>query len=326
LVHSLSTGETGTIRQYFISKTKEVVGDLVPVGYSVRHQEVLLLVEGRMLSESNRPGEIAVRSHFLSPGYWHRPELTAAKFLNDPDDPDARIYLTGDLGVMRPDGCLEYHGRKDSQVKIRGNNVGVGEIEAMLRKVNGVKEAVVVSREKSAGDTHLIAYVVPDGQKSPSAGALRRTLADWFPGPMIPSAFVILDTLPMTVNGKIDRRRLPEPDNLRPALDNQYTSPRTPMERDLAAIWAEVLALVRAGVEDNFFDLGGHSLAAARIVSHVLRTFAVDLSIKVLFDRFTVSGMAQAILVEQARRAPGKLIDQVLSELEAMADPDVEKI
>jgi amino acid adenylation domain-containing protein len=326
LVHSLSTGETGTIRQYFISKTTEVVGDLVPVGYSVRHQEVLLLVEGRVLSESNRPGEIAVRSRFLSPGYWHRPELTAVKFLDDPDDPDARIYLTGDLGVMRPDGCLEYHGRKDFQIKIRGNNVGVGEIEAILRKVNGVNEAVVVSREKSAGEAHLVAYVVPDGRAPLTAGALRRALADWFPDPMIPSAFVILDTLPMTANGKIDRRRLPEPGNLRPALDNLCKLPQTPMERDLAAIWAEVLALDRVGVEDNFFDLGGHSLAAARIVSHVLRTFAVDVSIKALFDRPTVGGMAQAILVEQARCSPGQLIDQILSELEGMADADLEKM
>lgn len=326
LVHSLSTGETGTIRQYFISKTTEVVGDLVPVGYPVRQQQVLLLDEQRTFSESNRIGEIAVRSRFLSPGYWHRPELTAAKFLEDPDVPDARIYLTGDLGAMRPDGCLEYHGRKDFQVKIRGNNVGVGEIEATLRKVNGVKEAVVVSRKKKAGETHLVAYVVSDGQKSPSSGALRRALADWFPGPMIPSAFVILDALPMTPNGKIDRRRLPEPGNLRPVLDNPYKLPRTPMETDLAAIWAEVLALDRIGVDDNFFDLGGHSLAAARIVSHVLKTFAVDVPIKALFDRPTVGGMAQAILVEQAGCAPGQLIDEVLSEVEAMADADWEKV
>ena len=326
LVHSLSTGETGAIRQYFISKTTEVVGDLVPVGYPVRHQEVLLLDEQRAFSEWNRIGEIAIRSRFLSPGYWQRPELTRAKFLEDPGDPDTRIYLTGDLGVMRPDGCLEYHGRKDFQVKIRGNNVGVGEIEAMLRKVNGVKEALVVSREKSLGETHLVAYVVPDGQTSPTAGALRRALADWFPGPMIPSAFVILDALPMTPNGKIDRRRLPELDNLRPVLDNPYTLPRTPMERDLAAIWAEMLVLERVGVEDNFFDLGGHSLGAARILSRVRAAFHVDLSVKALFDRPTVSGMAQAILVEQASRTDEQLIDQVLSEVEAMADADVEEI
>jgi amino acid adenylation domain-containing protein len=322
LVHSLSTGETGTVRQYFISKTTEVVGNLVPVGYAVRHQEVLLLDEQRALSEWNGVGEIAIRSRFLSPGYWQRPELTQAKFLEVPGDPDARIYLTGDLGVMRPDGCLEYHGRKDFQVKIRGNNVSVGEIEAMLRKVNGVTEAVVVSREKSPGETHLVAYVVPDGHTSPTAGALRRALADWLPGPMIPSAFVILDALPMTANGKIDRLRLPDPGNLRPALDNPYTLPHTPMETALSAIWANVLALDRVGVEDNFFDLGGHSLGAARILARVGEAFHVDLSVKALFDRPTVAGMAQAILAEQASRMDEQLIDQILSEVEALGDGD----
>jgi amino acid adenylation domain-containing protein len=326
LVHSLSTGETGTIRQYFIDKTTEIVGDLIPVGYQVRDHEVLLLDEQRALIGWNRPGEIAVRSGFLSPGYWRRPDLTRAKFLEEPGDADARIFLTGDLGVMRSDGCLEYHGRKDFQVKIRGNNVGVGEIEAMLRKVDGVKEAAVVSRERKPGETHLVAYVVPDRLSSPTAGALRRVLADSFPGPMIPSVFVILDALPMTPNGKIDRRRLPELDNVRPALENPYTLPRTPMERDLAAIWAEVLALDRVGVEDNFFDLGGHSLGAARILSRVDAEFNVDLPLKALFDRPTVVGMVQAILAEQASRMDEQRNDQVLSEVEAMADADVEKI
>ncbi len=308
LAHSLSTGETGTIRQYFIGKTTEVAGDLVPVGYPVRHQEVLLLDEQKALSEPNRVGEIAVRSRFLSPGYWRRPELTAARFLNDPHDPGARIYLTGDLGVLRPDGCLEYHGRKDFQVKIRGNSVGVGEIEAALRKVDGVKEAVVVSREKRSGDAELVAYVAPEGQMSPAAGALRRALADRLPGPMIPSAFVILDALPMTASGKIDRQRLPDPGNLRPALENPYTPPRTALEKDLAAIWAEVLGLERVGVEDNFFALGGHSLGAARILARVGAAFQVELSVKALFDRPTVAAMAQAILAELAGDADREVI------------------
>ena len=252
LVHELATSETGSIRQYFINKTTEIIGDLVPVGYHVRDREVLLLDEHKTLTGWNRVGEIAVRGRFLSPGYWRKPDLTKAKFLPDPDDPEARIYLTGDLGLMRPDGCLEYHGRKDFQVKVRGHNVGVGEIEAMLREVGGVKDAVVVSRQNGAGETYLVAYVVPNGQTFPTGVALRRALADRLPSPMIPSAFVILDALPMTPNGKIDRLRLPEPGNLRPMLDNPYTAPRTPMERDLAAIWAEVLALDRVGVEDNF--------------------------------------------------------------------------
>ena len=326
LVHSLSTGETGTVRQHFICKTTEIVGDLVPVGYQVRDHEVLLLDDQREPVGWNRVGEIAVRSRFLSPGYWRRPDLTESKFLADPNDPEARIYLSGDLGLMRPVGCLEYHGRKDFQVKVRGNNVGVGEIEAILREVGAVKDAIVVSRQNEAGDTYLVAYVVPDGQTLPTSGALRHALAARLPNPMIPSAFVILDTLPMTPNGKIDRRRLPEPGNLRPTLDNPYTAPRTPMERDLAAIWAEVLALDRVGVEDSFFDLGGHSLGAARILSHVDAAFNVDLPLKALFDRPTVAGMAQAILAAQVSSMQPEVIDQLLSELELMADADTKKI
>ncbi len=184
----------------------------------------------------------------------------------------------------------------------------------MLREVGGVKDAVVVSRQNGAGETSLVAYVVPDGQTFPTSGALRQALADRLPSPMIPSVFVILDALPMTPNGKIDRLRLPEPGSVRPMVDNPYTAPRTPMEQDLAAIWAEVLALDRVGVEDNFFDLGGHSLGAARILSRVGAVFHVDLPIRALFDRPTVAAMAQAILAEP--------IEQDLSEVEVMADTD----
>jgi amino acid adenylation domain-containing protein len=325
LVHSLSTGETGTVRQHFIRKTTEIVGDLVPVGYQVRDHEVLLLDDQRAPVGRDQVGEIAVRSRFLSPGYWQKADLTKTKFLPDPNDPEVRIYLTGDLGLMRSDGCLEYHGRKDFQVKVRGHNVGVGEIEAMLREVDGVKDAVVASRQNEAGDTYLVAYVVPDGQTSPTSGALRHALAARLPDPMIPSTFLILDALPMTPTGKIDRLRLPEPGGLRPTLDNPYTAPRTPMERELAAIWAEVLSLERVGIDDNFFDLGGHSLAAARIISRVAAAFAVDLPIKVLFDRPTVAAMALAILAEQASSAHPQLIEEVFSEVEMMIDTDTQR-
>ena len=325
LVHELATSETGSIRQYFISKTTEIAGDLVPVGYHVRDREVLLLDEHRAWTGWNRVGEIAVRGRFLSPGYWQKADLTKTKFLLDPDDPEGRIYLTGDLGLMRPDGCLEYHGRKDFQVKIRGHKVGFGEIEAVLREIDAVKEAVVVSRQNEAGETYLAAYVVPDGQRLPTSGALRQALADRLPQQMIPSTLVILDALPMTSNGKIDRLGLPEPSNLRPALDNAYTAPQTPMERELAAIWAEVLALEPVGMEDDFFDLGGHSLGATRIVSRVAAAFHVELPLTILFERPTVAAMALAILAEQASSAHPQVIEEVFSELEVMIDNDTQR-
>lgn len=235
----MSAGETGTTRQYFINNATEI-RDLVPVGYGVRDKQVVLLDEQRQRVGFDRPGEIAVKSRFLSPGYWHRPDLTDAKFLPDPEDRQARIYLTGDLGVMRPDGCLEYLGRKDFQVKVRGHGFGVGEIEAALQSVRGIKEAVVASRENATGEACLVAYIVPGGQPAPTVTTLRRALANRLPSPMIPSAFVFLDALPMTPNGKIDRRALPEPGDARPALDTAYVAPRTTMEREVAAIWAEL--------------------------------------------------------------------------------------
>jgi acyl carrier protein len=235
-----------------------------------------------------------------------------------------RTYLTGDLGIMRPDGCLEYRGRKDFHVKIRGHNVDIGEVEARLTSLGDIKEAVVASRQKSDGETYLVAYVVPERQQFPTAGSLRRALADRLPGPMIPSSFVILDALPQTPNGKIDRRRLPEPGNVRPAVETAYVDPRTSMEKQVAAIWIEVLALDRVGFDDNFFDLGGHSLAAARILSRVRSAFHIDLPVKTFFDRPTIAETAQAIVAEQASCAES--IDQLLSELEEMADSDSLKL
>jgi len=270
---------------------------------------VLLLDEHGALTGFNEVGEIAVRGRFLSPGYWQKADLTKAKFLPDSNDPEARIYLTGDLGLMRSDGCLEYHGRRDFQVKVRGHNVGVGEIESMLREVGTVKDAVVVSRQNGAGETYLVAYIVPDGLTFPDAGGLRRALANSLPSAMIPSAFVILDALPMTPNGKIDRRGLPEPGNLRPELDSAYMAPRTPMEKELAGMWAEVLALERVGVQDDFFDLGGHSLSAGRIISRVRAAFNVELPLRTLFDQPTVGAMAQAILKELVSSAGRRTIE-----------------
>ena len=320
LVNSMSTSETGTTRQYFISKGTEIAGDIVPVGFEVRDKQVLLLDEQRQTVGLNRPGEIAVRSRFLSPGYWGRSDLTQAKFLPDPNDRDGRIYLTGDLGLMRPDGCLEYLGRKDFQLKVRGHGVGVGEIEAALQGLSTVKEAVVASHENDVGERCLVAYVVPAGQTVPTTTTLRRDLTDKLPDYMIPSAFVILDAMPLTPNGKIDRRALPKPGNLRPSLDNPYVAPQTPVERHLAQIWAEVLSLEKVGIHDNFFALGGHSLAAARVVSRVITTFQIELPIKALFDSPTVADMAMAILANETNTASEHHLDRMLSEVEAMGD------
>lgn len=321
VAHSMSAGETGTTRQCFISKATEI-GDLVPVGYGVRDKQVVLLDEQRQRVGFDRPGEIAVKSHFLSPGYWHRPDLTDAKFLPDPEDRQARIYLTGDLGVMRPDGCLEYLGRKDFQLKVRGHGFGAGVVEAALHTISSIKEAVVASRENASGEACLVAYIVPGGQPAPTVTTLRRALADRLPSPMIPSAFVFLDALPMTANGKIDRRELPEPGNARPALDAAYVAPRTTMEREIAAIWAELLCLETVGIDDNFLDLGGHSLAAARVITRVMEAFHTELPLTALFDGPTVAQMAALIVRQKASSAGAPELERMLNEVEAITDDE----
>ena len=241
-------------------------------------------------------GEIAIRSRYLSPGYWRRPDLTAAAFRPDPAGGPERIYRTGDLGRRLPDGCLVHLGRKDFQVKIRGFRVEVAEVEGALLSLPTVQEAVVVAREDRPGDRRLVAYLVPTARPAPTVTALRQALAAVVPDYMVPAAYVLLDALPKTPGGKVDRRALPPPGRTRPALDQPLVAPRTPVEATVGAIWQEVLGLDELGIHDNFFDLGGHSLAASQVIARVTETLHVDLPLRVLFAAPTVTGLAVAVV------------------------------
>jgi amino acid adenylation domain-containing protein len=334
LVNRLGTTETGTFQRYFIDKKTILAAHEVPAGYEVDGMEVFLLDdEGRKLG-FNCVGEIAVRSRYISLGYWQRPDLTRTNFLSDPKGGDNRTYLTGDLGCMRPDGCLMYLGRKDLQTKVRGNRVEVGEVEAALFGVDNVKEAVVVAQEEQAGHSttslgtnkRLVAYIVPTGQPGPSVSALRQVLSEKLPDYMIPSRFVFLETLPLTPNGKINRRALPDPGNLRPELDTPLVTPRTRIETELASIWAEILFLDQVGIHDNFFDLGGHSLAATRIVSQVIKYFQVDLPLASLFESPTVAEMANLITENQAKKLGEEDLNTILFELESLSDEQAQRL
>jgi len=230
-------------------------------------------------------------------GYLRHPELTAEKFLPNPfsKKPGARLYKTGDLARYLPDGNLEFLGRYDSQVQMRGFRVELGEIEAVLGQHPAVGEAVVIQREDDPGDKRLVAYVVPALGQSPPVSDLRRLLKQNLPDYMVPAAFVLLEALPLTANGKVDRRALPAPKFSAKAIDAAYVPPRTPTEELLAVIWAEVLGVEQVGVNDNFFDLGGHSLKATRVISRIQATFQVDLPMHSLFEKLTVADMAEQI-------------------------------
>ncbi|HEX7242949.1 MAG TPA: amino acid adenylation domain-containing protein, partial [Longimicrobiaceae bacterium] len=244
------------------------------------------------------PGEICVGGAGVARGYLNRPELTAERFVGDPFG-EGRLYRSGDLARRRADGELEYLGRADQQVKVRGFRIEPGEVEAALRALPGVRDAVVVARADGSGDLRLVGYVVGGEEGAPPADAMREALRGRLPEYMVPSALVSLEAIPLTANGKVDRAALPAPEGAS-ASAAAYVAPRTPEEEALAAIWAEVLGVERVGVHQDFFEAGGHSLLVIRVVSRVRERFRVDLPLSVLFDAPTVAGLA----AEVARRAP----------------------
>jgi len=296
LVNRYSISETQAVSYYFINKQTQIKDERVPVGYVLEGNEILVLDEAGNTLGVNQVGEIAVKSPYLALGYWGKPELTRLKFQTDPKGGKTRIYHTGDLGYMLPDGCLVYVGRKDFQVKISGHRVNTDEIETMLLGISWIKEAAVVVRESIAGDTRLVAYLVFNSESDAMSGQIRDLLSQRIPAYMIPPTFVVLSALPLTANGKIDRRALPEPPPSRPDLDKPFIAPRTDIEKKLAQIWSEVLELDLVGVDDDFFDLGGDSLLASRIVTRVNQHFHTETTVADFFGLATVAKLSRAIL------------------------------
>lgn len=295
MVNWLSSTEIGNFAKYFIDKTTEITGDTVPVGYAVEAKEVVLLDDNGQQVGFNQTGEIAVKSQYLSPGYWRRPDLTEGKFWPDPNGGDQRIYLTGDLGRMRPDGCLEHLGRGDLQVKVKGHRIELADVEIALLNLTMIDQAVVVTNQSELGDQRLLAYLVSNKRPAPSINEIRSVLKEKLPEYMVPSVFVFMDALPLAPNGKVDRRALPDPGGSRPNLEIPFVAPTTEVEKVLAQIWAEVLKLHTVGVHDNFFDLGGHSLLAAQIISKVLKALQLELPVRSFFEAPTVAGLAKLI-------------------------------
>src|SRR6185503_14179075 len=291
LVHALGPTECLTVCWALIPHGAQITGSKLPIGYSLQDKDVLVLDDAGQEVGPGEVGQLAVKSRYISRGYWRDPERTNAVFLPDPTGSDARIYLTGDLGVREPDGCLIHVGREDFQVKIRGFRIDVAEVEVALRAIGGVETAVVVGRQDGMSQQRLVAYFVPTSNPPITVTKLRQGLARVLPDYMIPSVFVSIDALPQTPNGKTDRLRLPPPGRERPPLENPLVLPRTVMETDIAAIWAEVLDLEQIGVHDNFFELGGDSLLATRIIVRVVQRLKVNVSISRLLDSPSVASM-----------------------------------
>jgi acyl carrier protein len=303
-----------------------IEGNLVPVGYPVEDNEILLLDESGQELAGDDVGEIAVKTRYVTSGYWRKPELTRASFLPGSETEDQRIYPTGDVGRLLPDGCLLHLGRKDFQIKIRGHRIEIAEIEMALLDHPAIKQVIVVPREDYAEDQRLVAYLVASTRPPPAVGELRGFLNKTLPDSMIPSAWMFMDAFPVAPNGKVDRQGLPPPSAARPELDTAFVAPRTPLESRLAQIWSEVLSIDPVGVHDNFLDLGGHSLAATRVVSQVLTNFQLEIPLQVLFQTPTVAEMAGAVMEHQAKKLGRGEVDRILAELESLSDVELQRL
>ncbi|OJH38589.1 non-ribosomal peptide synthetase [Cystobacter ferrugineus] len=242
-----------------------------------------------------RPGELYLGGEGVARGYLSRPELTAERFVPDPfsAEPGARLYRTGDVGRFLADGAVEFIGRVDHQVKLRGFRIELGEVEAALRQHPAVEDAVALVREDRPGDRRLVAYVTPAHDEPPTPAQLRTALGAKLPEYMVPAALVVLESLPLNANGKVDRKALPVPEQESEA--STFVEPTGPVEPRMAALFAEVLGASRVGALDDFFDLGGHSLLATQLLSRVRREFGVDVPVRTVFETPTVRGLAAAV-------------------------------
>ncbi|HEX6910366.1 MAG TPA: non-ribosomal peptide synthetase, partial [Longimicrobium sp.] len=294
----------------------------VPVGRPVSNSRAYVLDARMELCPVGVAGELCVAGDGLARGYLGRPGLTAERFVPDPHGPPgARLYRTGDQARWLPEGAIEFLGRADQQVKVRGFRVEPGEIQAALRALPGVHEAAVVALGVPGGERSIAAYVVPRDGAPFDAAALREGLARRLPAYMVPATFTRLDALPITAAGKLDRRALPDP-AASAAQAKAYVPPATDDERAIAAAWAEVLGVERVGATDGFFAMGGHSLRAVRIITRIDELLGVRLPVSALFEAPTVRGLAER--VARARESDPSLADRLawlegLSEEEALA-------
>jgi len=312
----------------------------VPIGRPIANTEVYVVDSRLQPVPRGVAGELLIGGEGLARGYYQRPELTAERFIPHPFSgvPGAHLYRSGDRGRYLASGEIEFLGRFDYQVKLRGFRIEPGEIESRLNAHPAIRAALVVLAEEEGRDRELVAYVVAQPQQAPLPGELRSYLQASLPPYMIPGVFVLLAELPLTANGKVDRQALPAPGGERPELASAYLAPRSETEAQLARLWSAVLGRERVGVRDNFFELGGHSLLATLLVSKMRQTFKVEIPLRTLFEHPTIAQLAQDIEERQARPQDieaetiqamprgSRDLNQLLMQLENLSDDDVSKL
>jgi amino acid adenylation domain-containing protein/non-ribosomal peptide synthase protein (TIGR01720 family) len=308
LVHVYGPTESTTFACWHLIAHAEASNRSIPIGAPISNTQAYVLDRYMCQLPVGLAGELFLGGDGLARGYLNRPDLTAEAFVPDPFSGQlaARLYRTGDRARRHADGAIEFLGRLDDQVKIRGFRVELGEIESALRSQPGISDAVVLAREDAPGSRRLVAYVVP-ASGTPAVPELRRTLEARLPEYMVPSAFVIRDALPLTQNGKIDRKALVASDE-RPAVEHAYVEPRTPEEKTLAGIWQSVLSVERVGIHDNFFELGGDSIISIQVIARA-REAGLELTLGQLFQTQTVASLAAVAGTADRTRAEEGILE-----------------
>ncbi|HVV73495.1 MAG TPA: amino acid adenylation domain-containing protein, partial [Verrucomicrobiae bacterium] len=294
VVNMYGITETTVHSTYRVIRQSDLVnGRGSVIGVPIPDLQLYLVDDDLRPGPAGVPGEICVGGAGVARGYLNRPDLTSRRFVADPfsDEPNARMYRSGDLAQINTEGEMEYLGRMDHQVKIRGFRVELGEIESALNRHPSIRESVVVAQAGNIGDKRLVAYLVA-GPQPPTVTELREYLGQKVPDYMVPAVFMFLPALPLTTNGKVDRRALPHPDGARPELAQGFVEPSSATERALARIWSQVLEVDRVGVNDNYFELGGDSIRSIQILSKA-REEGIQLKLEDIFSEPTISGLAR---------------------------------
>ncbi len=290
--------ESHVVTAFTLTGSTDTWSALPPIGRPIANTQIYLLDQFAQPVPVGIPGELYIGGVCLARGYLNLPELTEQKFIPNPfsNKPGSRLYKTGDLARYLPDGKIEYLGRIDNQVKVRGFRIEVGEIEVILAQHPDLRQTAVIVREDQPGDKRLVAYVCPNQGQIPTSGQLRRFLSEKLPDYMVPGTFIILEAFPLTPSGKVDRKALPIPDASSLIRETSFVAPRDSVELQLAQIWSEILGVSPIGVHDNFIELGGHSLLATKIIGLVRDRFQVELPLNCLFECPTVAELAQEVI------------------------------
>jgi amino acid adenylation domain-containing protein len=324
LVNLYGPSETTMIKLFHRVSPQDGEAKLVPIGRPMPGAKAIVVDEQGRPCPPGKLGEIYIRTPYRSLGYLNNPELTAEVFVQNPfsDRPGDLVYKTGDLGRIREDGCFEFYGRRDHQVKVRGVRIEIAPIEDLLRSHDAVADAAVVGLADAQGNNFLCAYLVLRREVAPAL--LGEYLRERLPPAMVPSAFMVLESLPRTLSGKVDRRNLPKPGEAKGWMRNEYVAPRTVVEERLSGIFSELLKVPRIGAHDNFFQLGGHSLSASLLLSRIRSSFGVELPLLQVFQTPTVEALALNVTRLQLAEEDPDDMAALVREIRSLSDEEID--